>query len=185
MANDPITLDMSTSQPLNAPVTLDMSTSQPLGSAPASQPGAYQTKPGGPIRNVNPPTDRDTSDWPHVKLSSGEVHQVHPEDVNELMRREPGALVTEDTGVVAGLKRIPDAISGLYHAFAAPATEQEKADLLAKVREQNAKGDQIPEDLATNPSRATLALHRLVDAPALRTGLEWLQQEESNEAGED
>src|SRR5882762_9147392 len=133
MANDPVTLDMSTSQPLNpAPVALDMSTSQPLDAAPAAQPGAYQTKPGGPIRNANPPTDADTSNWPHVKLSSGEVHQVHPEDVSELLRRDRGAMVQEDTGVVAGIKRIPDTISGLYHAFAAPATDQEKAALLAK-----------------------------------------------------
>jgi hypothetical protein len=57
-------------------------------------------------------------------------------------------------------------VSGLYHAFSDPATEQERQELLSKIREQNAKGDDIPEDLALNPSRATLAYHRLIDAPA-------------------
>jgi hypothetical protein len=67
-------------------------------------------------------------------------------------------------------------IAGLYHAFSDPATDQEKQDLLAKIRKQNAEGDNIPEDLATNPSRATLAYHRLIDAPA-----DYLQEKGSNE----
>jgi len=54
----------------------------------------------------------------------------------------------------------------MYHAFTDEATDQEKQALLSKIREQNAKGDDIPEDLATNPSTATLAYHRLIDAPA-------------------
>src|SRR5258708_36607366 len=57
-------------------------TEVPLAPSAAAQSGAYQTKPGGPIRNVNPLTDTDTSNWPHVKLSSGETHMVHPEDVS-------------------------------------------------------------------------------------------------------
>src|SRR2546423_1926485 len=72
-----------------------------------------------------------------------------------------------ETGVWAGIKRNTAGMaSGLYHAFADPASDQEKADLLAKVREQNAKGDKIPESLATDPSTVTLAYHRLIDAPA-------------------
>lgn len=38
--------------------------------------------------------------------------------------------------------------------------------MLQKVRDQNAKGDKIPETLATNLSQATLAYHRIIDAPA-------------------
>jgi len=71
------------------------------------------------------------------------------------------------TGVLAGTKRnTVDALTGLWHAFNQPATNDEKAALLQKVREANARGDKVPEELATNPSRATLALHRLIDAPA-------------------
>ena len=72
-----------------------------------------------------------------------------------------------ETGVWAGVKRnTVGLVTGLYHAFSYLATDQEKADLLNKIRDQNAKGDDIPEDLATNPSTATLAYHRLIDAPA-------------------
>ena len=77
------------------------------------------------------------------------------------------------TGVLAAGKRMTvDALTGLYHAFHDPATDQEKADILQKIRAENNKskrmtGDSaIPEDLATNPSKATLALHRILDAPA-------------------
>jgi len=44
------------------------------------------------------------------------------------------------------------------HAFTDEATDQEKQALLSKIREQNAKGDDIPEDLATNPSTANTCL---------------------------
>jgi hypothetical protein len=75
--------------------------------------------------------------------------------------------VPQPTGVLAGVKRnTVDALTGLYHAFNDPATEQEKTDILQKIRDGNSKGDKIPEDLATNPSKATLALHRIIDAPA-------------------
>jgi hypothetical protein len=71
------------------------------------------------------------------------------------------------TGIVAGIKRnTVDSLTGLWHSFNQPATEQEKADILQKIRNENANGDKIPEELATNPSKATLALHRLIDAPA-------------------
>lgn len=73
----------------------------------------------------------------------------------------------KETGVLAGIKRnTVGVVSGLYHAFTDPPTEQEKSDLLQKIREENHAGEHIPEDLATNPSRATLAYHRLIDAPA-------------------
>jgi hypothetical protein len=72
-----------------------------------------------------------------------------------------------ETGVWAGIKRnTVGMVSGLYHAFTDPATDQEKADLLAKLRADNAQGDKIPEDLATNPSLATLAVHRLLTNPS-------------------
>jgi hypothetical protein len=72
-----------------------------------------------------------------------------------------------ETGIWAGVKRnTVGMVAGLYHAFADPATDQEKQDLLTKVQAENARGETVPEDLATNPSRATLAYHRLIDAPA-------------------
>jgi hypothetical protein len=72
-----------------------------------------------------------------------------------------------DTGVLSSLKRnTVGVVQGIFHALTDPATEQEKQEILDKIREQNQQGDKIPEDLATNPSRATLALHRLIDAPA-------------------
>lgn len=73
----------------------------------------------------------------------------------------------DDTGVWAGLKRnTVGMVTGLYHAFSDPATEAEKAELLKKVYAENFRGEQVPESLATNPSQATLAYHRLIDAPA-------------------
>ena len=72
-----------------------------------------------------------------------------------------------ETGVFASIKRNTiGAIEGVYHALTDPATDEEKAQILSKIREENARGEQIPEELATNPSRATLALHRILDAPA-------------------
>src|SRR5271170_857680 len=50
--------------------------------------------------------------------------------------------INQSTGAVAGVKRnTVDALTGLYHAMRDPATEQEKAEILQKIREQNAKGD--------------------------------------------
>ena len=81
------------------------------------------------------------------------------------------------TGIGAGIKRnTVDALTGLYHAFNSPATDEEKQAILGKVREANAKGDKVPEELATNPSRSTLAMHRILDAPA-----EELQKKGGNE----
>jgi hypothetical protein len=65
-----------------------------------------------------------------------------------------------------------DALTGMYHAFNDPATDQEKADMLAKIRAENANikdpKSRIPEDFATNPSRATLAFQKAVAIPPLR-----------------
>jgi hypothetical protein len=83
----------------------------------------------------------------------------------------------QPTGVVAGLKRnTVDALTGLYHAFNDPATDQEKAEILNKIREENSKFANTPalaqgqpkisEAIAANPPKATLALHRVLDAPA-------------------
>jgi hypothetical protein len=79
-----------------------------------------------------------------------------------------------ETGVLAGIKRnTVGVVTGLYHAFTDPPTGQEKAELMKKVQDekdwQSAHGydpNDVPESLATDPSRVTLAYHRLVDAPA-------------------
>ena len=84
---------------------------------------------------------------------------------------------TDETGVWAGVKRNTiGMVQGIYHAFTQPATDEEKQQLLQKVKEAKAAGDDVPESLATNPSRATLAYHRLIDAPA-----DYLQAKGSNE----
>lgn len=84
----------------------------------------------------------------------------------------------EDRGVWAGIKRnTVGMVSGLWHAFTDEATDQEKKDLMKKyseevVREKSAGRDDNSPALeklkqeAQSPSRATLAWHRLVDAPA-------------------
>jgi hypothetical protein len=79
-----------------------------------------------------------------------------------------------ETGVWAGVKRnTVGMVTGLYHAFTDPPTDQEKAALMKKVQDekawQTAHGydpNDVDESLATNPSTATLAYHRLIDAPA-------------------
>jgi len=80
----------------------------------------------------------------------------------------------QDTGIWAGVKRnTVGMVAGLYHAFTDPPTDQEKADLMQKVQDerdwQSQHGydpNEVPMSLATNPSQATLAYHRLIDAPA-------------------
>jgi hypothetical protein len=90
----------------------------------------------------------------------------------------------QETGVWAGVKRnTVGLVTGLYHALADPATDQEKQELLAKIQAENQQSgttdpnhpDHIPESLATDPSTATLAYHRLIDAPA-----DALQQQGAN-----
>lgn len=90
----------------------------------------------------------------------------------------------QDTGVLAGLKRnTVGVVTGLYHAFTDPPTDQEKADLMQKVQAekqwQTAHGydpNDVDTSLATDPSRVTLAYHRLIDAPAAQ-----LQQKGTSE----
>jgi len=80
----------------------------------------------------------------------------------------------QDTGILAGLYRnTVGMVAGLYHAFTDPPTDQEKAQLMKKVQDekawQTAHGydpNQVDESVATDPSRVTLAYHRLIDAPA-------------------
>jgi hypothetical protein len=94
------------------------------------------------------------------------------------------APASQDTGVWAGVKRnTVGMVTGLYHAFTDPPTDQEKAALMQKVQAekdfQTAHGwnpDDVPATLATDPSRVTLAYHRLIDAPA-----DQLQQKGTNE----
>jgi hypothetical protein len=65
MGNSPVTLDFSKAQPISGgtpgpantppdqPVKLDFSKAQVLPGKEATQPGAYQQSPGGPIENAN------------------------------------------------------------------------------------------------------------------------------------
>lgn len=76
---------------------------------------------------------------------------------------------TETPGVLAqtwqGIKNLASIPSGLYHAATDPATDQEKEDLLADVKKRNAAGEKIPEDIAINPSQATVVVHRMLTKP--------------------
>jgi hypothetical protein len=59
MGGTPVSLDFSKAQPIAA-VSLDFSKAQPIDSGP-SAPGAYQTRPGGPIQNVYDTTGQQTN----------------------------------------------------------------------------------------------------------------------------
>ena len=80
----------------------------------------------------------------------------------------------ENTGVLHSFHQALSFPNAIYHAFTDPGTEQEKRELLQKINEENAKNgtediknaNHVPKSLATNPSSVTLALHRLMDAPA-------------------
>jgi hypothetical protein len=108
MANDPVTLDMSTSQPLNpAPVTLDMSTSQPLSAAPSAdssaQPpegmagrfGAYSQLGEGAIKGAKETAQTlvgaaDTAaNWINRKLGTSELHAPVPFEGQDLESKTP------------------------------------------------------------------------------------------------
>ena len=80
-----------------------------------------------------------------------------------------------DTGIAGGIKRNTyDMAAGLYHAFFDERYTAREGSTTTEDAEQNAKSgtvdpkdpNHVPEDLAINPSRATLAYHRLIDAPA-------------------
>jgi hypothetical protein len=130
----------------------------------AKQYGSIGSEPTQPVltaSNVSPAATPAPIDYEALAKKYGSVgSEPTPQPVAQ-------GSAQKDTGVVAGIKRnTVDALTGLWHAFNQPATDDEKAAILAKVREANANGDKVPEELATNPSRATLALHRLLDAPA-------------------
>jgi hypothetical protein len=135
---------------------------------PNAAPGNIQTRPGGPVSNVN-----------GFDISSREGF------VDSLRRIAQAAQAPPpETGVWAGVKRnTVGMVTGLYHALADPATDLEKAQLMQKVQAERVwqtmhgyDPNQVDESLATNPSRATLAYHRLIDAPA-----GFLQQKGSDE----
>jgi hypothetical protein len=113
----------------------------------------------------------------HVRFQAtdGSVHDVPSQYLSKAKQIDPNLKILdspngdpEDRGVTAGTKRnTVGVITGLYHAFTDPATDQEKAELLQKVRDLNQRENaNIPEDLATNPKQGTLVLHRILDAPA-------------------
>lgn len=122
----------------------------------AKQAGAIQSQPAPQSGSV---------DYAALAKQSGSVGYQAP---GQTSTQQP------ETGVWAGVKRnTVGMVAGLYHAFTDPATDQEKADLMQKVQDekawQKAQGydpNEVDESLATNPSRITLAYHRLVDAPA-------------------
>ena len=92
-----------------------------------------------------------------------------------------GSGSSTDTGIWAGIRRnTVGMISGLYHAFSDPITDQEKAELQQKVDDANTSGIRVSPDLATNPTTVQLAYHRLVDAPA--TALDKKGQSEQSAA---
>jgi predicted GNAT family acetyltransferase len=82
-------------------------------------------------------------------------------------------IAKDDQGVWAGLKRnTVQQVSALYHAFTDEMTPEEKSEFMGKYakevqwhRERGYDPSQVPLDNFTNPGRASLALHRLVDAP--------------------
>jgi hypothetical protein len=122
------------------------------------------------------PQNTQTVDDPWAVVSQTPVSSTSPASAPE---DNPWAVVSqapmqkeiapEDQGVIAGVKRnTVGLVKGLYHALSDPATEQEKSDILNKIQAENKKyNEAIPEELANNPSRATLAYHRLIDAPAV------------------
>jgi hypothetical protein len=142
------------------PIQLDQSTFMPLDPASLSRQRS-------PVSASSSPASAPGPDYSHVQLD--------PSTFSPIGGNHSGAqgsqAETQETGILPALKRnTVGVITGLYHAFSDPATEQEKAEILQKVRDENANvqnpKERVPESLATNPSRATLALHRILDAPA-------------------
>src|SRR6266850_7355103 len=90
------------------------------------------------------------------------------------VQSQPAQQTPKDTGVWAGVKRnTVGAIEGVYHALSDPVTPEESAQLLQKIREHNERFEvkqgvmpAIPEESAQNPSKASLAYHRILDLPA-------------------
>jgi hypothetical protein len=136
---------------------------------PNAAPGNIQTRPGSPVSNVS-----------GFDISSREGFIDSLRRIAQAAQAPP----PPETGVLAGIKRnTVGMVTGLYHALADPPTDLEKTQLMQKVQAekawQTAHGydpNQVDESLALNPSRATLAYHRLIDAPA-----GFLQQKGSDE----
>jgi hypothetical protein len=138
-------------------IQLDQSTFMPLDTAslPRQRSGAAAS---------SSPASAPGPDYSHVQL---DPNTFSPVAGNNSGVQGASSQEIPETGIAAGLKRnTVSAITGLFHAFTDPATNEEKQAILQKVREANQKGDKVPEDIATNPSNATLALHRILDAPA-------------------
>jgi hypothetical protein len=80
----------------------------------------------------------------------------------------------QDIGVLAGVKRNTiGAVEGVYHALTDPVTPEETVSLRQKIDDYNNHPDvqagKLPKmstESAENPSRAALAYHRIIDAPA-------------------
>jgi hypothetical protein len=104
----------------------------------------------------------------HDAVKSGFSPLVKQAESASTNQTQSTQIPADDRGVLASLKRTVSAPLAMYHAFSQPATDDEKASLLNEVRQHNSKNpnDQIPEDLAANPSTATLAYRRLISAPA-------------------
>jgi hypothetical protein len=86
---------------------------------------------------------------------------------------EASSTPASDTGILAGAKRnTVGLIEGLYHAFTDAPTEQEKAEIKAKIDTANQKFNQSAgagprlQFNSDNIPTGALAYHRLVDAPA-------------------
>jgi hypothetical protein len=160
-------------QPVGAPPTAPMM--QSSQSAPTFDPSAgYQPAPT-PAQPSAPLTESDAASGSFANQQAQQkVQDVAGPPTHVLLngRIQP---VNPDTGFIAGVKRNTiGAIAGLHHAFNDPATDSEKADILAKINAENSRAgtqdptdkNHVPESLALNPSRATLAYHRIIDAPA-------------------
>jgi hypothetical protein len=87
----------------------------------------------------------------------------------------PPAAPASDTGFLAAAKRdTVGAVSSMYHAFKDSVTPEEQAQISKKIADYNiSRGTLDPKDpnhmdssIAAHPSTATLAYHRLLDAPA-------------------
>jgi hypothetical protein len=80
----------------------------------------------------------------------------------------------QDTGAWAGVKRnTVGAVQGIYHALTDPVTPEESEALRQKIQHHNNSDEvkngvmpRIPEESAQNPSKTSLAYHRILDAPA-------------------
>ena len=136
---------------------------------------AALAKQAGAISSQPPPQAAGNVDYAALAKQAGAIDSQPAPPAQSQTQEQPKIPAQPETGVWAGVKRnTVGMVAGLYHAFADPATEQEKQDLLTKVQSENQKAgttdpsdpNHVPEDLATDPSRATLAYHRLINAPA-------------------